>query len=250
VEPSPLARRRILVLNERDFDLTTYREPELHNEPGTWVVNFSEAIRPENQGRALKRLTTRRLLRPDAFLLLSPYEDAYEEAEAAEEKFALRKFELFATLCSLLGATRVQASRQDDAGSRGEREASIAAKRLARGEATIRETVEERLKDHLSVTTRLEGSQPEVAKAREFLKRHGLEHDNTMRGLVELFAHSENKVRSQELVLNVTSEASREVAAAAKLSVPAGLSVSGKVRSLHSDTQGVLIRLSVEFPSG
>jgi hypothetical protein len=68
-----------------------------------------------------------------------------------------------------------------------------------------------------------------------------------MRGLLELFMIDGSRVKSRELVLNVTSEASREIAGMASLKIPAALSVSASFSSMNKQVQELLVRLKVSF---
>lgn len=248
VEPPVLSRRRVLVLREEEYDKATYEAPDLLADPETWVINYDAAARAAAPGPALERLIRSRLLRPDQVLLLSPYDDAYVPAQDAEEQFSLRKFEIFTTLCYLLGAIEVVATRVDLGESTRHQGANLGGGRAGvklETEATreLREKVEQRLK----LSASFETGQPNTEAAADLLARHGLLEDSTMHGLLELFEIDGSRVKTKELVLNVTSEASREVKAVASLKIPAALAISASFRDLAREVQELLVTLQVTF---
>lgn len=247
-EPLLPGRRRIITLREEEYDRASYEAPELLEDAETWVVNYDAAIGATSLGPALQRLVRSRLLRPSQVLLLSPYEDAYVTAMDAEEEFSLRKFEIFTALCYLLGAKQVEASRNDlDEATRHERGKAAASRTGVKVEGTLDRDLRERVEQKLSVTSAFVPSDPDTQAAEQLLARHGLLEDSTMRGLLELFVIDGSRVKSRELVLNVTSEASREIAGVASLKVPTALSVSASFSSMNKQVQELLVRLKVTF---
>ncbi len=71
--------------------------------------------------------------------------------------------------------------------------------------------------------------------------------DTTMRGLLDLFRRGGSRVTSQELVLKLASEASREIKAAASLKIPATLSLSSSVKNLQTHVEEILVEMRVTF---
>jgi hypothetical protein len=247
-EPTLPGRRRIVTLREEEYDRASYEAPELLEDAETWVINYDAAMGGTLLGPVLQRLVRARLLRPTQVLLLSPYEDAYVAAMDAEEEFSLRKFEIFTTLCYLLGAKQVVASRDDlDEASRHEGGKVAVGRAGVKVEGTLNRDLRERVEQKLSVTSTFEPSDPDTHAAEELLARHGLLEDSTMRGLLELFMIDGSRVKSRELVLNVTSEASREIAGMASLKIPTALSVSASFSSVNKAVQELLVRLKVTF---
>lgn len=86
-----------------------------------------------------------------------------------------------------------------------------------------------------------------VEAAVQLLQQHALEQDPTMRGLVDLFRHDSNRVRAQEVWLNVTSEASRELKAVASLKIPVTLAISASFSDLKTQVQELIVELTVTF---
>ena len=125
IEPAPLMRRRILVLREAEYDKASYEAPDLMADAETWIVNWDAVATGRHESRVLERLVTSRQLGPDRMFLLSPYDDAYVIADDAEGKFSLRKFELFTSLCAILGAKEVVAQRNDKDQSRDLQEGGV-----------------------------------------------------------------------------------------------------------------------------
>ncbi len=246
-EPAPIMRRRILVLREAEYDEASYEAPDLMADAETWIVNWDAVATGRHESRVLERLMASRQLGPDRMFLLSPYDDAYVIADDAEEKFSLRKFELFTSLCSILGAKQVVAQRNDKDQFRDLQEGGVKVDKGGVGvNASASRDLRQRVEQRLSVTTKLRPHEPDVEQAQSLLEEHHLTDDSTMRGLVDLFRRG-GRVTSQQLTLAVTSEASREVKAAASLKIPATLTVSSSFRSLRVHEQEVLIDLNVSF---
>lgn len=246
-EPHALARRRLLVMGEAEYDKATYEAPEVLNDPETWVVNFDAALAGAVDSSILNKLMKQRRLRPDQLYLLSPYDDDYVLADKAEVAFSLRKFALFNSLCALLGASEVTVKRNDSMASLGRREAGATA---SRGPVTVKGNVSREVKEdveqQLSVRTVFKPAEPRVDEALQLLDDHGLTDDSSMYGLVDLFRRG-GVVTSQELVLKLTSEASREIKAAASLKIPAVLSMSATFNDLKTQTGEILVEMSVHF---
>lgn len=248
MEPHPLARRRLIVLREAEYDKASYEAPDLVNEAETWVVNYDQAVETLADSLVLSRLAQQRLLRPDELYLLSPYDDSYVLAADAEELFSLRKFEIFTSLCSLLGATRVVAQRVDIETSTEHQQVDLT---VARGPVTAKANASRDLRESMarrfSLTTSFEAGEPRLEQAAELLNCHGLSEDSTMRGLLDLFRQGGSRVTSQEVVLKLTSEASRELKAAASLKIPAVLAISASFKDLRVNIQEILVELQVTF---
>ncbi len=249
-EPDVLRRRRILVLRELEHDKATYEAPSLFRDPETWIVNYDDYVEatPDRRSELLAALARQRLLRPDTILLLSPYDETYVLAENAEELFSLRKIEIFTRLCSLLGATEVTALRNDVERSSRLRQFTAG---IARGpinaKANATSDIQERVRRQVSVTTRFQRGEPQISAARALLNSHALSEDSTLRGLVELIENGSTRVTSQDLVLNVISEASRELKAAASLKIPTALSISATFEELAKHDQELLVEMRVKF---
>lgn len=247
-EPPAHRRRRLLVLREVQRDRASWETPELFDDTETWIVDYDQVLGAPGVPRTLAALLRRNLLRPDQLYLLSPYDDAYVPAYEAETAFALRKCEIFTLLCFLLGATKVEVTRTDVDESTRTTSGGIKGNRSGAGVAAeLERNVRERLAQQLRITTTSKGGAADVDAADSLLHEHGLDQDSTMRGLLDLFRHGSNKVKSQSVRLNVTSEASRELKAALTLKIPATLSVAATLQELESEVQELIVEMTVNF---
>lgn len=247
-QPALHRRRRLLVLREAQRDQASYESPQLFRDPETWIVNYDATMGSGSLPPALAQLDRRSLLRPDQIYILSPYDDVYIPAYEAEEAFAQRKFEIFTNLCGTLGAREVLLTRTDVDETTQQRSASVTAKKLGTSaSANLTQDLRDRLAQTMSMSTTFSGGPPDIDAAADLLEQHSLDHDSTMRGLLDLFRRGTNRVTSQELRLNVTSEASRELKAVASLKIPTTLSISATFNDLRSQVQEVLVELKVNF---
>ena len=175
----------------------------------------------------------------------------YLPFEEADIGLAEHKASVFADLCQLLGArhARVDIIRDQRRSLRsGGKITGIPVQGFRFRATSSREKVE-RLHSSIRTDDQFAGGHPDIAGARDLLKRSGLDGDLAMTGLVGSRERPQNPHLTRTVTLNLSSETQRILRIGASVNVPSFLQpiVSADWKRVASHASNFRVRYTVEF---
>lgn len=247
---NPAQRKVVVVLEEPDFDQFSY-DPEgakLLTASETHLVTFPVET-DVGSPSALRNIVRADLARPGKMLIQSPFDpDVYEDAEEAPTRFALAKHMAFARLCHLLGAKEVKVEQIELQSSRGTTTVEVkGGKPTVTGEVRVDREVFDKFQRSMQLDDTYAGSDPDVAAAESYLLEKNLDRDPEMQSLVDLRRPGKNMLKSRTFRINLSSEGSTSLNVAAKLKVPAYVTLSANYKSTLETRAEFTLTVTVSF---
>lgn len=248
---APDTWQRIVVLSRDDYNRARIVSPQLLADPLTRVIALPLRS-PDSEDPALLALGNE--IRPAAVLLRNTWgSDAYIDAAAAYEVISLAKFNLFANVCQMLGATRLEVEEIREVNADGK----------VKGRATFRTSATKgsgRLKSESSrrVAQSIQGlwvwqsGSADVERAAAYATAKHLDNDPVITGLIQQRRFTGNALTEHKLTLNITSEAQRIIRATLNVKSvlgPLGPAFKGTFESLQKHSVQLELKIWAVFPA-
>jgi hypothetical protein len=249
----PKLRRRLVAIPRAVYDYYTHGDAEgvrLLADPLTTVVPLPlDGLWAEVP--ALARMERNHSLSENRIYLSNPFDPgAYDAIESAMQRFATAKYISLSRLCDYLGASSLEAKELREVDGSTERtwriDGSFSAVEPG-GEKNKR--LGGRVAEEISARWEYELGRPDIQAAKDFLDTNGLDADPMIRGMTEQRIQR-GKIRRQEWVVNLTSEASEEIRLAGDLAVllPVGPLKASLARTRKENEKRRLeVTVAVEF---
>ena len=212
---------RVLILGHTDYIRARSYAPELLTDSQLQV--FTVPPRPADQQDPLfQRLHYR--LDPGTLLVRNIWRPGeYVEATVAYEELSLQKFNLVASVCQRLGATRLEVTEIQELAEDGRQTGAARLSVLAgRGSVSFSNDTTGKLARRLEARWKWPGGPVDDAGAVELTSRTGLSADQIVMGLIDQRRYQGNRLSEHRLELDLTAEARREVKAAVEVQSFAG----------------------------
>lgn len=248
IEPSE--RKVILVLDDHALEKCMYESGAGHifNNQDVHVLQYP--VRAHDGILALRNICeNKNLARPGVILIQSPYNtDIYEDAENAEERFALAKYVYFSTFCKHLGAKGVRVEQIDIKSSTEEWSLDIEGKHLIRsGKMTVENSKTGMFRSAIELRDDFSGGEPDLVAAEQLLRQTGLSGDANMQSLLEMRRSSSNQIICRKLDLNLSSEAKRNLKIVGGIKVPVFFNIAIDYMSNVRTTGEYKLSVEVRF---
>ncbi|WP_143020289.1 hypothetical protein [Sinosporangium album] len=240
-----------MAIHRDDFNRARSEAPNLLTDQFTTVVPVP--LRPpESEDPALVELQDE--LEPGVLMLRNRWDDSeYIHAAMAYERISLSKFNLFAEICQILGANRLDVVEIREVTEGGKISGSV---KFNAGVASLSGGGgSERLrKIAQSVHGHWEwrGTPPDGEKAKAHARRAGISGDPVVAGLIRQRCDPGNKLTEYGLELDISSEAKHDIQAASglmsmlkKLRIPG---IDSTFEKLKSETERLVLSVEVVFP--
>jgi hypothetical protein len=249
----PDTRQRIVVLSRDDYNRARIMSPELLVDPLTRVVALP--LRPpDSEDETLLALSHE--LRPSAVLLRNTLGgDTYVDAAAAYEVISLAKFNHFANVCQMLGATRLEVKELRELSDDGKVEASVGFRAsAAEGTGTLRKEASRRLAQSIQGLWVWQSAAGDADRAAAYVRAERVSGDPVISGLIQQRRFTGNPLEEHVLELNISSEAQRVVQGTQEIKTALrrlGPAFDSTFESLRRHGQQLVLRIRVVFaPSG
>ncbi len=234
----------VLVLDRNSIE-------RLEQEPdGTAILLRDDMIvldQEDGDKELVEALDEEGLLRRGALLVRSPYSSSFALAQDAAQQFALEKHFLFTTICSLLGAKEVRVEQIDIIVDSDTTTFDLGASQVAfDAKLGIKKQLFEELTSKMSLHDVFEGNDRDVEAAEGMLRANRLRSDWNLRSLVAI-SKGPNRLKSRELVLNLTDESKRSLKVAASVDVPAYLRADVGFESVTEQKIEYRLKVRVSF---
>jgi hypothetical protein len=247
---APDTWQRIVVLSRDDYNRARMVSPQLLADPLTRVVALP--LRPpDSEDAALVALGNE--LRPSAVLLRNTWGgDRYIDAAAAYEIISLAKFNTFANVCQMLGATRLEVKEIHEENDRGKiRGRSTFRGNAATGSSTLKSASSRRVAQTIRGSWVWQSGSADVERAAAYATAEHLSGDPVITGLIQQRRFADNALTEHELKLNISSEAQRAVQATLEVKSvlgPLGPAFKSTFESLQKHSEQLILRVRVVFP--
>ena len=243
-------RPNIVVLSRDDYNRTRMESPQLLVDPVTRFVALP--LRPpDTEDPALVTLASE--LRPSTILLRNTFgSGAYLDAAAAYELISLAKFNLFAHVCQILGASRLEVNEVREVDDHGEVKGSMKLKgSAAKGSGTLRTDTSKKVAGSINATWVWQSGVGDAERAHAYAVAEHIIGDPVIAGLIQQRRFSGNELSEHTLELNITSEAQRAIKGALEIkSVLGGRfgpAFNATFSSLSEHTEQLILSLQVVF---
>lgn len=228
IPDDPSRRRLIVVLDETGYERLDYddaasalaRRQEIAIMKWPADVDDALATRLQRQGVAS----------PGSVLIQSPYRhDEYVAEANAPDAFALEKAAIFVRLCQLLGAKKVSVEvLEDERNRRKTRTTAQAGKGPVKVSGELELESFDNVASNISWIDTYEGCEPDALRASALLRAHNLDHDPTLRSLVEACEDGSNRQKTRTLTIDLSRDSNQLLKIAAGLEIPTVLSAGGR----------------------
>lgn len=244
----PKRRRALVILSRSDFDGLSHREG------GAGLLYSDESIAVawpyEVESPVVQALTERGLLRAGAVLLQSPFDpNDYVDAADATTEFAIAKHLHFCRVCQHLGARRVKAEQREVITEKGRVVAQLdVAAPVAMGTAKGTDDRYSKFDASLRVEVTADGGEPNIEGALDYVRRYGLGSDRLITDLIESARIKTNRTKSQQLTIQLSTEAKRSLEVATRIAVPAYLTaVEANLKVVREQKSEFSVTVRVDF---
>lgn len=240
---------RVLVLSRNDYLLARSYAPELLTDPELQVIAIP--ARPQEEADPIYQLLKGRL-RAGTLLIRNIWRPGeYVEATEAYEELSLQKFLLFADVCQRLGATGLEVTQIREAAQDG-RQSGQANLSLVTSKWTgsFSNDTTDKMAGRLQAHWTWPGSPPDIEAAVALAEESGLTADRILMGWIGQRAYPANPLSENHLELDLSTEALREVQAAAEvqlLALKLGPSFKADLTVMKKQTSSVRLVLTVRF---
>ena len=252
--PSEPSRRKvILVLKPDDFVALQY------DAGGTdLMINEEVYVMPwlsSAHNSKVQELIDKNLVMAGAVLIQDPFDkDIYHREPEAIRKIAKEKWLHFSTLCSYLGARKIEVKTIRVQDENGDFEFKLEGEvlKLVKGQLNTQKTSHYSFLESMFVDAEFKGGDPDIHTANEFLQNNGLIQDIIMKGLLNKVKNYNNKLTSFIFKLDLTNEAHQNFKILAglgvtikKLKLP--ISLEAKYTKTTYEKTKYTLRISVKF---
>jgi hypothetical protein len=205
-------RDRIVVLARNDYNRARSEAPQLLADPFTTVI--AVPLRPpHSEDPTLQAMSC--ALQPSAVLIRNRWgANAYVDATAVHEKLSLAKFNAFANVCQMLGATRLEVeelrevTEDGSVSSRVDFHVGKMQSQLTAGSEWFR-----RLAQSIKGQWTWRSGRCDTDLAARYAEQLGLLADPVISGLIQQRQFTGNALTEQLVELDVSSDAQREIRA-------------------------------------
>lgn len=248
---APDTWQRIVVLSRDDYNRARDTSPRLLADPLTRVVALP--LRPPDSEDPVL-LTAADQLRPSVVLLRNAWGGSgYVDAAAAYELISLAKFNLFANVCQMLGATRLEVEEIHEESSRGRVKGRAAFRgHSVRGNGSLKSTSARQVAQAIQGLWVWQSGSPDAESAAAYAAAQRISSDPVIAGLIQQRRFTGNALTEHRLKLNITSEAQRAVQTALEVKSvlgPLGPAFKGTFESLQKHKEQLVLQVLVIFPS-
>lgn len=246
---APDTRQRIVVMSRDDYNRARLESPELLVNPVTRVVALP--LRPpDTEDPALLALASE--LRPCTVLLRNTWGNgAYIEAAAAYELISLAKFNLFANVCQMLGATRLEVNELREVDDHGTVTGKLDFKASAAdSQGTFTCESSRRLAQSIQGLWIWQSGPADVEGAAAYATAEQIHRDPVIASLIQQRRFAANALTEHMLQLNISSEAQRAVQAALEVKSVLGRfgpAFESTFESLRKHSEQLVLRVRVVF---
>jgi hypothetical protein len=248
---TPDIRPHVVVLSRDDYNRARIDSPELLVDPLTRVVAVPLRS-PDNEDPALLAVISE--LRPATVLIRNTWAGgAYIGAAAAYETISLAKFNLFANVCQILGATRLEVKELREVSHSGIITGKVAFKASAAdGNGSLSSESSKRLAQSIQGLWVWQSGKGNAAQADAYVRAEHIAGDPVIAGLIQQRRYASNALKQHVLKLNITSEAQRAIQAALEVNSVLGRfgpAFKSTFDSLRKHNEQLVLDVNVEFAS-
>lgn len=250
-QPVPRLRQSIVALERADYNKARINSPELLVNPFITVV--AVPLRPpECDNPALRAIQD--ALRPSTVLIRNRWGggDSYFEAAMAYEHISLSKFNIFANVCQMLGASRLEVLEIREVADTGRVQASIDFRAdVLRGDGSLESDSLRRLAQAIRGEWVWKSGGGNVGAAEVYATREGILTDPVISNLIHQRAFAASPLTEHTLELDISSEARREILSTLKMESvlrKLGPSFEATLTTLRTQSQRIWLRVRVVFP--
>jgi len=253
--PEEPKKRKVIVLLKHE-DIADSLETEWIKSPNITVLEYPiNSNSPIIENALYQSLDDKGLIESGAILVQSPYNlNVYEDAKDVENLIhsnVLRKYNIFATFCGILGATRIGSkqfeSEQNSASIEGSGQAGY---KLVGADFNINSELENRLSQELEMDIEYDGNpNPDIEEAKKYLLDNYVSNDEVLKSLLEDRARSGNKIKSKKISFSLTSESMQSLKLLGKIRL-GFFNAEGNYASKVNTLRNLKVSLSVEFGQG
>jgi len=248
----PDTRPHIVFLSRDDYNRTRMESPKLLVDPVTRVVPLP--LRPpDSEDPALRGLAGE--LRPGTILLRNTFGGgAYIDAAAAYELISVAKFNLFANVCQMLGATRLEVNEMREVDDHGTVKGSVDLRvSVGHGSGTLSRDSSRKVAGSIKgLWVWKSGSGAgDAERAAAYATAEHISGDPVIAGLIQQCRFAGNALSEHVLELNISSEAQRAVQGAMKIESVLGRNFGpafdATFSSLSKHTEQLVLQVRVVF---
>jgi len=243
-------RPHIVVLSRDDYNRARMQSPELLVDPVTRVVALP--LRPpDSEDPALLTLASE--LRPSTILLRNTFgSGAYIDAAAAYELISVAKFNLFAHVCQMLGATRLEVTELREVDDHGTVKGSVDLRTsVAKGSSTLSTDSSRKVAGSIRAVWVWQSGPGDAERAAAYALAEHISGDPVVAGLIQQRRFTGNALSEHVLELNISSEAQRAIQGALKIESALGRrfgpGFDGTFISLRKHTEQLALQVRVVF---
>lgn len=248
---APRLQQCVVALERVDYNKARMNSPELLVNPFITVVPVP--LRPpESDNPALQALQD--ALRPSTVLIRNRWDGgSYVDAAAAYERISLAKFNIFANVCQMLGATRLEALEIREVADNGKVRATIDFRADAvRGDVSLESDSLRRLAQAIRGEWVWQSGGGDVSAAETYAVEKGILADPVVSNLIQQRKFTASPLTEHTLELDISSEARQEVSATLKMESvlrKLGPSFEGTFTTLRTQSQRIWLRVYIAFPA-
>jgi hypothetical protein len=245
----PDIRQRIIVLSRDDYNRARMVTPELLADSLTRVV--AVPLRPPDSEDPVL-LAVGGQLRPHAVLLRNAWGGgAYIDATTAYELMSLTKFNLFANICQMLGAARLEVTELREVTIDGTVSGSAHFRaNAADGGGTLNSETSRHLAQSIQGLWVWQSGPTDADAASAYAVAEHIGDDPVVTGLIQQRRFARNALSQHQLELNISSEALRVVRQTLEVESilrRLGPAFDSTFQSLRKQSQQLVLRVRVMF---
>ena len=194
---------------------------------------------------------SRHITTPGSILLQSPFtKNSYQLVEHAEVEFAIEKYHHFCAVCAHLGARSVSVLDTQMQEEESSRSGSVKASAAEVGDSEVKLSANsvEQVRQRIEMVDAFEGGDCDLEGAARRAEETGLCNDTIVRGLIDMAKLPNNRIKSRELNLSLTTETSNLFRMVVRIGVPQFLtSVAADFEVAKRHRGGCVLKIRVEF---
>ena len=243
-------RPHVVLMSRDDYNRARIERPQILLDPVTRIVALP--LRPpDSDDPALLALGS--ALRPSTVLLRNTWGgNAYIDAAAAYEVISLAKFNLFANVCQMLGATRLEVSELRVVDDKGRVTASVDLRTsAAAGAGTLSSESVRKVAGSIRGLWVWQSGTGDAERASAYATAEHISGDPVIAGLIQQCRFTGNALSEHVLELDISSEAQRAVHGALQIESVLGQrfgpAFKSTLDSLREHKEQLVLRVRVVF---
>lgn len=200
-------RQAILILEQDKIDLL-YEIPE-----GKELLLNSECciltLPLDENNKTVQELINSNLDKEGAMLVQNPfYRDRYEELPEISQKFAMEKYFIFSALCRYLGAKEVIVEEFEIRKNTVTQKVNLDGKvNITKFDTELKKEINDEVFQKLNINLTFPGGEPDIEAACSLLQNTRLITKNPeMYSLIEMRKGKNNRLKSSQVMLNLSEE--------------------------------------------